>query len=348
MDTKDWKTICYLIDTHKQNNTKEGAYQKTIENIFDVLGWNKNEICPQFPVQMGATTKRADILLKNKDKKVVVVEIKRPNIETTEQVQNQLSSYMRILRMDFGLCFGEDLKFFFENPNDKDENIELIFETNFEIDSEDGLKFIELFSKSTFDEEKLYKFCEQKIKEIEAEKQAKENERQVQIEVEKFLANEAKVIRDCFFDFLSEKYPDNIVKILKEQICIKTKEIQSVNYTKTNISEFFKQKFRKITDDEIFGSDNNRNGFQRWLENSGKSSNTVYQYTNAISKISKHFSDNTGKTIDLYKMSNINEILSIATLYDGRGKFAEFGNYGHGTNRAAINAYAKYVSSNDK
>lgn len=86
--------------------------------------------------------------------------------------------------------------------------------------------------------------------------------------------------------------------------------------------------------------------FQNWLENQeGKTPNTAYAYANAINRISKHYQENEGKNINLYKITSEKELGFFVELYGKNGKYANIGDYGNGTNRSAVVAYHKFISN---
>lgn len=85
--------------------------------------------------------------------------------------------------------------------------------------------------------------------------------------------------------------------------------------------------------------DNFRNFLTR---KEGKKTSTASQYVTAIDKLSEHYSQHIGKKIDLYDLIDLIELKKIADLYGFNGKHFEFGDIGHGTNRAAINALCRF------
>lgn len=83
--------------------------------------------------------------------------------------------------------------------------------------------------------------------------------------------------------------------------------------------------------------------FKNWLQNfEFKKENTAIQYSSAINKLSEHYSQHKGIRIDLYGSNDLNELKKIAELYGLKGKYFEFGDIGHGTYRAAINALCRF------
>ncbi|MDO4781752.1 MAG: endonuclease NucS [Capnocytophaga felis] len=86
--------------------------------------------------------------------------------------------------------------------------------------------------------------------------------------------------------------------------------------------------------------------FQNWLEiKEGKTERTAYSYVTSINRISKHFQVNEKKSINIYKITSLEVLRPIAELYNKEGKYADFGDLSNGTNRAAINAYLKFVAN---
>ena len=86
--------------------------------------------------------------------------------------------------------------------------------------------------------------------------------------------------------------------------------------------------------------------FQNWLETEEKKAkSTATNYVNSINRISKHYQENEGKSINLYKITSKDVLQPIAELYNKQGKYADFGDLSNGTNRAAINAYSKFIAN---
>ncbi|MDO5104984.1 endonuclease NucS domain-containing protein [Capnocytophaga sp.] len=86
--------------------------------------------------------------------------------------------------------------------------------------------------------------------------------------------------------------------------------------------------------------------FQNWLEiKEKKSERTAYGYATSINRISKHYQENEGKSVNIYKITSTEVLRPIAELYNKQGKYADFGDLSKGTNRAAINAYLKFISN---
>jgi hypothetical protein len=86
-----------------------------------------------------------------------------------------------------------------------------------------------------------------------------------------------------------------------------------------------------------------RSGFERWMEKTEeKTPGVVKSYSTAINRISQHYSKETGRRIDIYKIKDISLLKEICTEYKTGGRFEYFGNENHGLYRAAISAYVRY------
>jgi hypothetical protein len=84
--------------------------------------------------------------------------------------------------------------------------------------------------------------------------------------------------------------------------------------------------------------------FEQWLiEIEKKSQQTAYNYKNAINKINRHFKENENLVVDLYELNSPQELTTYVELYESTGKYSEFGNYGKGTNRAAIKSLYRFL-----
>jgi hypothetical protein len=87
-----------------------------------------------------------------------------------------------------------------------------------------------------------------------------------------------------------------------------------------------------------------RKEFKEWMtEKDNKTKNVAVQYSAAISYISKHYSKQIKKNIDLYKKNDIDFINELVEKYEISGEYEKIGKERTGAVRAAIKAYAKYL-----
>ncbi len=84
--------------------------------------------------------------------------------------------------------------------------------------------------------------------------------------------------------------------------------------------------------------------FKEWLiKIDNKKESTADNYSKAINNISKHYSKETKQEIDIYKIEDLNKLISIREKYGLNGEYFEFGNNSNGTNRASINCFYKFI-----
>lgn len=89
--------------------------------------------------------------------------------------------------------------------------------------------------------------------------------------------------------------------------------------------------------------------FQQWLvENEKKKLSTAQAYCSAIKQLSKHYTDFEHRYIDLYDISENDELKSIIDLYDSNSKYSEIGDKGHRTYINAIKALSRFIDNSPK
>jgi hypothetical protein len=104
MEYKDiWNELCFHI-SRKSRNTSERDFQITAESLFEKLGWSqyKGEIIAQKPISVGSSNSvKPDIVVKNGEETLFVIELKKPNITMSDRNVEQLFSYMRFTAVRF-------------------------------------------------------------------------------------------------------------------------------------------------------------------------------------------------------------------------------------------------------
>lgn len=205
-----WKEICFQIKRHKYDAEKE--FQIVAENIFEKLGWKQylGEISkPTIPV--GASNAMIPDLVINKDNvNAYVVELKRVGVEISDRNIEQLKSYMRQLKLKFGVIIGNSIQIFYES--DKDKTALKVCEADFKETNSLGPKIIEQLSKFEYSEEKLENFCIGQLKK-------KINEADIKNKID-FLCSDAGI--KYIKELLSIEYPSEVVDQLI--IDVKTNE----------------------------------------------------------------------------------------------------------------------------
>lgn len=132
------------------------------DSVFSaILNYNTTEIDAQRAVQMGST-KKADIVVREDGKDVVVVELKRHTESVLGKGQDQLFSYLNQLKsVDIGILVCNKLYVYdFDFTKQNAENAENRLEIPFERDNPDGAKFVELFSKENFNAQNIKEYIQ--------------------------------------------------------------------------------------------------------------------------------------------------------------------------------------------
>lgn len=194
-----WNEICFQLKVCIKNNALEKEYENAVCNCLLLLGWKnyRGEIVTQYPVQTGHENKYADIVILKEDIEQFVIETKRPNHILQEEDEKQLFSYMRLLKhqVKFGLYIGDKIRLYYDDTTSQ-QYPELVLSLDIEENTPDGIRFVELFSKESFNIQALTDFCKERKKKIQEYKQR-------QYEVNKILSDPKGQI---FKDLLKEKY----------------------------------------------------------------------------------------------------------------------------------------------
>lgn len=213
-----WNEICYELKSCIQHNVLEKEYENTIVNCMMLLGWKKfrGEIITQYAVQIGHENKYADIVVLQDGIEQFVIEAKRPNHVKQQEDEKQLFSYMRLLKHQviFGLYIGDKIYLYYDDKT-SEQLPEQIFSIEIREDDENGLKFVELFSKETFNAQVLSDFCKDRKKILLEQKQ-------IQYEVAKLLTDkEGSICKDLLRKkYQEEGFPDNWIENILKQISI--------------------------------------------------------------------------------------------------------------------------------
>ena len=162
--TEKWNKI---VDHYTENiNTPECDIQKAWVDFFadtDFFGYSKfnKEVDDQRSIQIGSTQRVIpDIIIRSNQEQhdLFVVELKR---YSKMEGHSQLFSYLKLLNLNIGVLVCSKLYIYdydIVNNNDEQAFIEIAFEK----DNPDGIKFMELFSKGSFDKENIKQFIRER------------------------------------------------------------------------------------------------------------------------------------------------------------------------------------------
>ncbi|MBW6481473.1 MAG: type I restriction enzyme HsdR N-terminal domain-containing protein [Vicingaceae bacterium] len=222
-----WNEICYLIKINK--TSAEDLFQSEIVNIFEKLGWSRfnKEIEEKRKIDIGsANSLKPDIIVKNHEKDLFVVELKKPTKKYIERNDSQLFSYFRQLKLNVGLLINDRIHVFYEDGNCR-VPVE-IMNIEFNDNAQDGLKFIELFSKQSFKLDTLINYCRNQIQSLDA--------------VDYLTSEEykSKIIEFIKVD-ACEKFPKDIIDLALKSIEIELTNTIDIMESKNSNNQFIEK-----------------------------------------------------------------------------------------------------------
>jgi len=205
-----WNNICLHIN--KNRDSLEKDLQNNIEILFTELGWSKfkGEIIPEKELPIGSNGRKLkpDITIRNNDKAIIVIELKRNNNRNTNGPEQQLFSYIRQSDVKFGILIGGNLQFYYKLP---EEDPMKVFETEFSKNDEQATEFISLIGKP-FEENKLSEFCKKRILKSEDKEQFAKLKNEI---TERVFDNKIKIL---FIEFLQKEYNEQIANKISNEI----------------------------------------------------------------------------------------------------------------------------------
>jgi hypothetical protein len=86
--------------------------------------------------------------------------------------------------------------------------------------------------------------------------------------------------------------------------------------------------------------------FRRWMINKKKvkRKSTANSYAKAINNISKYYSENEDKFVDIYKIRELSSLRKIEKDISTGGKYEVFGKLNHNINTAGLGKYIEFVA----
>lgn len=237
MNKDKWNEICFLLSLNHPTDISESEFGQNVIQALRILDWReyKGEIEKEPSFQFGAANKlRPDFIIKSDDQRLFVIEIKIPSIPLNSTFQRQLFTYMRQLKLEYGILIGQVIQIFYDG-NLIDQEDPILLETiPFTADSEKGQIFVELFSKESYSTELLESFTLNSLKKINR----KEDHKKL---TEKILSDSyqkkmEELIKQDFLNEYDGELIDAVLEELKIEIKEKTKNIPQTELPKTHYS----------------------------------------------------------------------------------------------------------------
>ncbi|MBO5025660.1 MAG: type I restriction enzyme HsdR N-terminal domain-containing protein [Bacteroidaceae bacterium] len=208
-----WNDIYQDFLNCKEKKCSEREFQNNIYSVFRYyLRW-QNCVVAEESIPIGAAnTIRPDFVLYKDNLPQVVIESKEPNHIQTERNKEQLFSYMRQKKVDFGLYIGEMIQLYYDVPTDVEMPL-LIFTLDYRMDSRYGSSFVNFFNFIDFDRNQLVDFCSNRIQEIQ-------KERQIELDTQQLLSDDGVKLCETLLKshFASKGYSEADVEILMNDI----------------------------------------------------------------------------------------------------------------------------------
>lgn len=208
-----WNDIYQDFLNSKVRKCSERDFQNSIYSVFRYyLRW-QNCIVAEECIPIGAAnTIRPDFVLYKDDIPQVVIESKEPNHIQTERNKEQLFSYMRQKKVDFGLYIGEVIQLYYDVPTDVEFPL-LMFTLEYRKECLYGSSFVNLFNFVDFDRNRLTDFCTNRIQEIQ-------KEQQMELDIQHLISDDGVKLCESLLKshFVSKGYSEADVDVLLDDI----------------------------------------------------------------------------------------------------------------------------------
>lgn len=232
----NWLEIYDILSYCINNGVTESTYQREIENCFKILGWRKTNstLQSQVTIPIGSNNFiRPDIVLQKENENgnivpVIAVEIKRPDNIKSERQELQLFSYMRQLRLNFGLYIGEKIQLYYDAQDNKENPIANpvpVMTVNIKDTDNNGEVFCDLFAYEQCSIEKIENYCKDALKRKQEYTRLKERVSDFMQEAEE---NVKELIKNMLLSegFTEERIDKELTKI-DIQVNSRTSEIKT-------------------------------------------------------------------------------------------------------------------------
>lgn len=215
MNNEKWNEICFYLSENIRTDISESEFEQNVIQALRVLDWKEFlgdiQIRPSF--QIGASNRiMPDFVINSAEKKnLFVIEIKQPSIPLNINFQQQLFSYMRQLRLQYGVLIGQVIQIFYDGDLTEHDDPVLLETIEFNKDNIKGQKFVELFSKENYSKDLLESFTLNSLKKINRKSEQKKLH-------QKILSSDyqSTIIELIKQDFLNKYDAELIDNVLKE------------------------------------------------------------------------------------------------------------------------------------
>lgn len=206
----DYKTSWnYLVSEYKKNfDAQEDKIQTLWESYFAMpFTFNfsgSDDIDSKRSLHIGSKDREIpDIILRSNHEDLCIVELKRYTLPKNTDYEKQLLNYMSHtdMRLSIGVLICKSINIYYYNQATNEQEC---FEIPFEEESIFGEKFVELFSKDNFSEEKIKLF-------IREQNESRSTEEKIKSEIN------VELIKQLFEEHFSKKFcNEEVSKVISE------------------------------------------------------------------------------------------------------------------------------------
>lgn len=167
----NWKIVCDKVSTTM--DLSEMEFEKGVATlILANLGWNefRGNIKEQYHIEDHAKGYKPDFALfpSGKDEPGIFVELKETGHKQRSKDIKQIRTYMMLENCRFCIYFGEKMELFFIKIDGAKRSLNSVLTLDYNPKNPDGNILLDLINYDTFDEDKLLRFCEDRLAADEA------------------------------------------------------------------------------------------------------------------------------------------------------------------------------------
>jgi hypothetical protein len=210
VDMEKWNELCFILKESLPLNATEQLFELKVIQAFEKLGWSefRNEIVVRESIQLGASNRVSpDLVFKSSGQEsLFIVEVKKPSIDINNlNFKNQLSSYIGLLRLELGVLIGNKIQMFLDGKQFNKSGLFLFEEIEFERNSQQGNRFVELFQQDNFNLHSVKDYAALKIQEL------KESEMVETLKKQLLSKNANEAFVGAIKSHLLKVYPEKVI-----------------------------------------------------------------------------------------------------------------------------------------
>jgi hypothetical protein len=217
MNTEKWNEICFHLFENIKSDISERDYENNVIKALTVLGWKEFsgnvELRPSIKIGANNSIIPDFVIRSNEKERLFVIEIKQPNLPLNPNFQQQLFSYMRQLKLEYGILIGQRIQIFYDGFSGQ-ENPILLENIEFKRENKKAIEFVNVFSKMTFNKTSLENYKSKSLERIKRKNNSKKLK-------EKILTSSfQEKIRELIKQEFLKEYDDNIIENILSEIDI--------------------------------------------------------------------------------------------------------------------------------